>query len=425
MALVRYYTKKSGMFLFLGTGFLGEALLDGYHATVTSSFLAGHIPSALSALTPWSGTMARVFMSLLMCASVVAWKREMQRSTEGITAGRIKESLVYLLVGAWVVVIFLFFALVRVPPPFHPNHMVHRPADLVPALFFGLAVVGYLWKGSWKTYGFEYWLVFSLILYGISQLGYFSFYSRQFGTQFFVAHALNILGQIALLIGLFISMFSIYKSEARSATDLLQANQSLATELDLERRLACDLEKAEYRATHDFLSGIHNRAAITALLDLEASRCARTRQEMGVLIADIDQFKAVNDTYGHMVGDQVIQQLARKMASALRPYDSVGRFGGEEFLILLPNCALSGAVVVAERLRLSVARDKFVIGQFAIPVTVSVGVSTIKGATPDVNLALQRADSALYQAKNKGRNRVEYCVPPEQAPSCCSNAYPR
>jgi diguanylate cyclase (GGDEF)-like protein len=179
--------------------------------------------------------------------------------------------------------------------------------------------------------------------------------------------------------------------------------------------LVCDLEKAEYRATHDFLSGIHNRAAIMELLDREASRCARTRQEMGLLIADIDRFKAVNDTYGHLVGDQVIQQLARKMASALRPYDSVGRFGGEEFLILLPNCALSGAVAVAERLRRSVARDKLVIGQFAIPVTVSIGVSTLNAAAPDVNLALQRADSALYEAKNKGRNRIECSVPSAQA----------
>src|ERR1039458_2050940 len=126
-------------------------------------------------------------------------------------------------------------------------------------------------------------------------------------------------------------------------------------------------------------------------------------------------YKAINDTYGHPVGDQVIKELALRMAAALRPYDSLGRFGGEEFLILVPNCVLSDAVAVAERLRLSGATDKMVIGQFAIPVTVSVGVSTIKGAALDVNLALQTADSALYEAKNKGRNRVECCVPSKQA----------
>jgi len=407
MALVRYYTKRSGMFLLLGTGFLGGALLDGYHAMVTSSFLAGHIPSALSALTPWSGIMSRVFMSVLMCASLVAWKRESLRPAE-----RIKDSLVYLLVGTWVIVTFLFFALVRVPPPFHPNHTVHRPADFVPAFFFALAIVGYLWKGSWKTDDFEHWLVFSLILYGVSHLGYMSF-CRQYDAQFFVAHALNILGHLAVLTGLLVSMFCIFKSEAKSATDLLRANHLLAAQLNLERRLVRDLEKAEYQARHDFLSGILNRAAIIELLNREASRCERTRQEAGVLIADIDHFKAVNDTYGHPVGDQVIQQIALRMASSLRPYDSVGRFGGEEFLILLPNCALSEAVLVAERLRCSVATDKFAIGQLVIPVSVSIGVGTIKGPVPDVNLALQTADSALYEAKSKGRNRVESCVAAE------------
>jgi diguanylate cyclase (GGDEF)-like protein len=414
MALVRYYTKKSGMFLFLGTGFLGGAFLNGYHAMVTSSVFAGHIPSALSAVTPWSGIMARVFMSLLMCASVVTRKREMQRPT----ASGINESLVYLLVGAWVVVTFVFFALVRVPPPFHSTYPVHRPADFVPGFFFCLAAVGYLWKGSWRTYGFEYWLVFSLILYGLGHAGYMSFYSHRYDTQFFVAHALNILAQIAVLAGLFVSMFSIYKSEASSAIDLYRANQSLATQLDLERRLVCDLKEAEYRATHDFLSGIHNRAAIMGLLEREASRCQRTRRELGLLIADIDHFKTINDTYGHPVGDEVIKQLALRMASALRPYDSIGRFGGEEFLILVPNCTISDATVVAERLRLSVATNKLVIGQLVIPVTVSVGVSTIKGEALDVNLALRTADSALYEAKNKGRNRVECCDPSEHTIVC-------
>lgn len=350
--------------------------------------------------------MSRVFMSLLMCASVVARKGETLKPT-----GRTKESIVYLFVGVWVAVTFLLFALLRVPPPFGPNHIVHRPADFVPAFFFALAAAGYLWKGSWKTDDFEHWLVCSLILYGVSHLGYMSFYSRQFDTQFFVAHALDILGQVAVLTGLLISMFAIFKSEARSAADLFHANQLLVTQLDVERRLVRDLKEAEYRATHDFLTGIHNRAAIMDLLGREASRCKRTQQEMGVLIADIDHFKAINDTYGHAVGDEVIKELALRMASALRPYDSVGRLGGEEFLILVPSCASNEVVVVAERLRLRVATDKFVINQFDIPVTVSVGVSTIKGPVPDVNLALQTADSALYEAKNNGRNRVECCVP--------------
>jgi len=241
MALVRYYTKKSGMFLLLGSGFLGGALLDGYHAVITSSFFAGHAPSALSSLTPWSGVMSRVFMSLLMCASVVAWKREMRKPSEG----RIKEGLVYLLVGTWTMASFVFFAMVQLPPPFHPNHTIHRPADFVPAIFFALAAIGYLWKGWWKTDDFEHWLVLSLVLYAVGHMGYMSFYGRLFDTQYFAAHALKILGHIAIFTGLFISMFSIFQREAENSTQLGQANRSLAGEVEERQRVEEELRRAQ------------------------------------------------------------------------------------------------------------------------------------------------------------------------------------
>jgi len=132
-------------------------------------------------------------------------------------------------------------------------------------------------------------------------------------------------------------------------------------------------------------------------------------------MVDIDHFKTVNDTWGHGAGDLVIQQLTQRMGRVLRPYDSIGRFGGEEFLVLTPNCRLSEAMEVAERLRLSIAADPMVAGQYAIPVTASIGVSTIAEAVTDVNLALRAADCALYEAKRKGRNRAECRVFPEPA----------
>ncbi|MGB7148452.1 MAG: sensor domain-containing diguanylate cyclase [Terriglobales bacterium] len=412
-ALIRYYAKKSSTFLFLGTGFLGAAVLDTCHALVTSSSVFSNIPASLSDLPPWSGIMSSIFISVLMCASLIAWQREMSQATEiGM-----KDNLVYLLVGIWFVVTFLFFALLEVPPPFHPDHLIHRPADFVPSFFFAFAAIGYLRKGWWKSDDFEHWLVISLIFYGVSRLGYFSFYEHTFDAQYFVGHAFKILGHITMLTGLFVSMFSIFKSEAKSASDLLHANCMLATQLEVERRLVSNLKETEYRASHDFLTGIHNRSGIMDLLKREASRCKRTHQQMGLLIVDIDHFKAVNDTYGHPVGDEVIKQLALKIAAALRPYDSVGRLGGEEFLVLLPSCALSEAAAVAERLRLSVGADKLVVGQLTIPVTVSVGVSTLEGPAADVEAALQTADSALYAAKNNGRNRVEIYDPASVAAS--------
>jgi hypothetical protein len=123
MALVRYYTRKSSTFLVLGSGFLGTALLDFFHAVLTSSFLAGRTHSTLLALIPWSGATSHTFLSLLMCASLLTWKTE----TEQPTGIRKWESVVYSLVGTWTLVSFLFFALVRLPPEaFHPNLIVHR-----------------------------------------------------------------------------------------------------------------------------------------------------------------------------------------------------------------------------------------------------------------------------------------------------------
>jgi diguanylate cyclase (GGDEF)-like protein len=215
------------------------------------------------------------------------------------------------------------------------------------------------------------------------------------------SHAIAVLGVATLLTMLVLAWVVVLRNRVHHQTRTIRQQLQEASNLRAE---------AEYRATHDFLSGIYNRVAIMELLNREASRCQRTRQEMSVLMVDIDHFKAVNDTYGHFVGDEVIKQVTLRMGSALRPYDSVGRFGGEEFLILIPNCALSEAILIAERLRLSVAKDKMEISQFSIPVTVSVGVSTMKEAVTDMNLALQAVDLALYEAKKKGRNRVECYV---------------
>jgi len=304
MALVRYYTKKSDMFLLLGTGFIGGAFLDGYHALVRSSFLTGHTPSALSSLTPWSGIMSRVFISLLMCASLVAGKREQRRPT----GDKIKESMVYLLVGSWTVASFIFFALVPLPPPFHPNQLIHRPADFVPAFFFALAAVGYLWKGHWKTEDFEHWLVLSLILGALGHMGYMSFYSRLFDTQYFAAHALKILGHVAVLIGLFISMFSIFKSEARNTADLLQANQSLAIQItereQIEEALRRAHDKLEERVrarTADLGRANQALEAEIAVRGEVEEALSKERTILRSLIDNVPNFLYVKDTQAKFV----------------------------------------------------------------------------------------------------------------------------
>src|SRR6202035_638087 len=123
MSLVRYYTKKTNAFLLLGSGFLGTALLNGYHAAITYSFLVGRTPSAASALSVWSGTTPRLFLAVLMCVSLWGWKRESRRSM----TGRREELLVYILIGTFTVFSFFFFAVLRLPLLYYPNFVVHRP----------------------------------------------------------------------------------------------------------------------------------------------------------------------------------------------------------------------------------------------------------------------------------------------------------
>jgi signal transduction histidine kinase/CheY-like chemotaxis protein len=270
MALVRYYTRKRGTYLLLGSGFLGAALLDGYHAVVTSSFLSGRTRSAPSALISWSGATSHVFLSLLMFASLLSWKTDVERPT-GI---RLREFVVYSLVGTWTLVSFCFFALARLrPEAYHSNFIVQRPLELVPALFFGLAAVGYLRKGAWKTDDFEHCLVLSLVVGAASQLAYVSLSGSPYDGSYIAAHVLKVTQYVLVLVGLFISMFSIFKREvaaqeelearvlARTA-DLAQTNEALlkARELAEAERQAAQVARqsaeAASRAKSEFLANM-------------------------------------------------------------------------------------------------------------------------------------------------------------------------
>lgn len=207
MALVRYYARRNNTFLFIGTGFLGTALLDGYHAVVTSAYFAPYLPSDLGELIPWSWVASRLFLSALMCLSWLAWRHEQRHGD----AGRIKESTVYLITGALTLASFLFFAFFPLPRAYYPNIIFHRPEELVPAALFLIALVGYLRKGAWRSDVFDHWLVLSLIVGFISQAVFMSFSGQLFDLEFDAAHLLKKVGYICVLTGLLLSMYSIFR----------------------------------------------------------------------------------------------------------------------------------------------------------------------------------------------------------------------
>ena len=184
--------------------------------------------------------------------------------------------------------------------------------------------------------------------------------------------------------------------------------------LDLQEQLLKAREALRLQATHDSLTGLLNRASILELLQTELERAAREQGSLAVLMADLDRFKQINDTHGHLVGDETLRVAAQRMKACLRRYDTVGRYGGEEFLIVLPGCDFAASFREAERLQNAIAAEPFRMGALSLPVTCSLGVSwRACPASVDTDVLIREADLALYSAKSRGRNRVELC--PESA----------
>jgi diguanylate cyclase (GGDEF)-like protein len=177
--------------------------------------------------------------------------------------------------------------------------------------------------------------------------------------------------------------------------------------LALEEELIRVNDRLKYEASHDSLTGLWNRAAIMQLFGRELSRMPGKRGSVAVIMADVDRFKQINDTRGHAAGDAVLKEVAARMRSSLRDDDSVGRYGGEEFLIVISGTSRNDAVVQAERLRSAIAREPVLTPEGLIEVTMSFGVSLARAETGMEQL-LQAADKALYRSKERGRNLVEY-----------------
>ncbi len=210
--------------------------------------------------------------------------------------------------------------------------------------------------------------------------------------------------------GRLLGTFAIYSRQPNEPSDddlrLIGQAANLAS-IAIEHHQA--QEELERRAHTDSLTGLANRGRFMELAELEMTRSMRYRHPYAVLLIDIDHFKAINDRHGHKSGDIVLQVLADIMRKTLREVDIIGRIGGEEFAVLLPETNMSFAPEVADRLREAVAEAKIQVGnQITLQVTISIGVALSVDHSSRIDNILRRADSALYEAKNGGRNRV--CV---------------
>ncbi|NJA05810.1 diguanylate cyclase [Methylococcaceae bacterium WWC4] len=167
------------------------------------------------------------------------------------------------------------------------------------------------------------------------------------------------------------------------------------------------LEQLERQAHLDYLTGIPNRRYFMEQAELELARVQRYGNHLSVLMLDIDRFKVINDTYGHAIGDRVLQKMGQIFIETLREIDIPGRLGGEEFAVLLPETGLQKAVEVADRLRVIVAASKIALASgLPLRFTVSIGIATLRESSVNIDTLLNLADQALYQAKQTGRNKV-------------------
>ena len=178
--------------------------------------------------------------------------------------------------------------------------------------------------------------------------------------------------------------------------------------LDLEDSLIAAREELRFRAAHDALTGVANRGAIMETLQREHARQVRIGGFFGIIMLDLDHFKRINDTYGHPCGDTVLQEAAKRMSSSVRAYDTVGRYGGEEFLVVVPAADGPSMLALAERIRKRIESEPIDSQEGMIKVTASLGVavSTAADRLP-LETLLQLADEALYRAKGRGRNCSE------------------
>lgn len=230
LALVRFYSRKDNTFLLIGTGFIGAALLDSYHTLVHSPvpFTIEIFSSDPITLFPLGRIASRLFLSMMMVLSWLVWRREARLDAKG----RLRDLTVYLVAGALTLAIFLFFAFTPPPESYLPNFYFNRPGEIIPAVLFGVALIGYLRKGYWRDSAFEHWLVFSLITGFISQTVFITHTPNVIDFEFELAHLLKNISYFCVLTGLLINMFQLFRQAETGAAEIQVRESRLRAVMD-------------------------------------------------------------------------------------------------------------------------------------------------------------------------------------------------
>ena len=210
----------------------------------------------------------------------------------------------------------------------------------------------------------------------------------------------------------------VHDGEVRAVSVvILDATDTYESQTRLDATLAMLAAQSE----RDALTGVYNRRKLTELLDMEVKRALRYKQRFGLVMLDIDHFKKINDTHGHLVGDEAIKHVAQRAVATLRTTDVVARYGGEEFVVFLPGEDVTGAALAAERLREAARKPFKTLADVDLTLTISLGVTEFRPEAADPKMLLEEADRALYASKEGGRNRVSVFRPASSPPAASAN----
>lgn len=336
---------------------------------------------------------------------------------------RYKLVIVLLASGAFITGLFILGTLSAV-------NMIH-PKHLASMVVFTLGST-VLWLGlrehperflpvAWLYEGLSLWEATSSLLYvSVDELRLLWFFTNVPGVFILLGRRVGWLITLCTMLGLALGNAHLERpySPNAMATALLCLlylgiffHTYVGRTLSYFHRMRDYNERLQEMASHDPLTQVLNARAYYAACEQQIAQSQRSQQPFSVLFVDLDHFKAINDTHGHAAGDEVLRVVARTLRGQLRRSDLLGRIGGEEFSILLPDTALAGAQQVAENLRQAVQQCRPDIGKQSLNITASIGVTAHHTGAVSMQAIQQRADQAMYAAKKAGRNRVSMLAP--------------
>ena len=422
LAFVHFRIVKDLVTPIIAVALFWSGCMDAFHTLAADRLIEATAPN--DNLIPFTWAICRVFNVLILITGVVLVTTFKDKKWSGQFAYLTVVSVAFGAIAYGI--IYACATSERLPQTMFPDSLITRPWDVAPLLLFAFAGL-FLFPKFYRRYPsiFARALIIGMIPEVASELHMAFGSTALFDNHFNIAHFLKILAYLVPFIGLCLEYVQAHQLAQFALEKLSRTNEELRSEvvtrivvqeaLEVEReKLATAnvaLTKAHEElyevAIRDELTGIYNRRYVVQRFNEEVDRAERYDSPLSILLIDIDHFKQINDQYGHQAGDEVLRLISPLIDTMARTTDIVGRYGGEEFLVVLPNTDIEEARRVAERFCKEIRSHSFVVEHETLHVACSIGAAELIRGSSDAFDLFKRADKALYEAKDMGRDRVQ------------------